>query len=409
MLFSAPALAQEVQVDLAPAQAVGSFGFGAQLTPLLTGRMGLTPWSDTLSRSARWSSVMRVSALERHVRALAQLSEAERGELRLEEQYPEAILSDFDRYVLRRTSALGSEVSIVEAFEEKLSLSHVWGHGPSGFLLNARRLEKSPFWLQRRFKDYGTPEMIVAIKAGVSTLRERFPNAPKLIIGDLSKRYGGHFPPHLSHQSGQDADIGYFIKGPYAHQLKGLTMVNRRTIDVAKTWAFLSGMLKSGLVETAFIDYQLQAVLYRHALSEGEWTREELDAVFSYPLWKGKAISHLKGHSDHMHVRFRAPLSSQMAQSYIRLYGRSALRPRRRYAHPKKGETLVRMAKRHRVGWKSMMHWNHLSLRQARAPLGKGKLIVGYYTPYAARQIKFPDVLTRDRRLLKSAVSQQAR
>lgn len=248
--------------------------------------------------------------------------------------------------------------------------------------------------------------MLAAIKSGVEELHRRFPNPPKVMIGDLSKRYGGHFPPHVSHQSGRDADLGYFVKGPYAYKLKGLTMVNHRTIDAAKTWALLSGMLKTGLIESAFIDYRLQRVLYRHALREGEWSREELDEVFSYPLWKGKTISHLRGHSDHMHIRFKAPLSQEMARGFIRLNGRRGLKPRRRYAKPRHGETLVKMAKRYRVSWRKMMRWNRLSLAQARKPLKKRRVIVGFYTPYSARKIKFPDLLTREKKLLKSALSQ---
>lgn len=379
------------------------------LSALLTHHHGLTPWADALLASDRYITSRRGESLD-------ELKNTDSSEKPLQGVTPETsiILSDFDRYILTRSSEVlatqtthslmpqdegakdgkqvesESPIQTTSMFERGVSLSHTWRKGASGYLLHARQMEKSPYWVHRRFKNYGTPEMIATIKAGVKELQDRYPNSPKLIIGDLSKRYGGHFPPHLSHQSGRDADIGYFIKGPYAHRLNGLTVVNRRTIDVERTWAFLSGMLKTGLIESAFIDYQLQKSLYRHAKSEGVWSLEELDKLFSFPHWKGGVISHLKGHSDHMHVRFRAPLSEGRAQTYMAEHGTKRLRPRRVRTRPKKGETLLKLARRFRVSWKTLMKWNHLTSAQARRPLKRDRrYIVGYYTPYYARHLTF--------------------
>lgn len=339
------------------------------------------PWMQPLSLSSRFMSTQRLESYARSIES----KESERQK----DLLPIEILDDFDRYVL--ASALDPDYPSNPLYHSWMSLSHTWGRGSSGYLLNARQMKKSPYWLNRRYKNYGTAEMIAVIKAGTESLRQAFPDAPKVIIGDLSKRYGGHFPPHLSHQSGRDADIGYFIKGSYAYKIKGLTMVNRRTMDVAKTWAFLSGMLRTGLVESAFVDYQLQKQLYHYAKAEGKWSEKELNAVFSYPLWKGKTISHLKGHSDHMHVRFKAPLSQQAAVTYMRTHGKSRFRPRRVRTRPKSQENLARLAKRFRVSQKTLMRWNGLNKSQARRTLNQNKkYIVGYYTPYFARHIKFP-------------------
>ena len=373
----------------------------SSLTPLFvysSERMtSFTPWANQLELSSRYVSTIRAQNLSKQT--------AEERIIRQQLSFDKLdILDDFDRYIL--AAAVNPKHDSNPLFDSWLSLSHTWGHGSSGYILNARQMPKAKYWIHRRFKNYGTPEMLATIKAGTQYLREKFPDAPPVIIGDLSKRYGGHFPPHLSHQSGRDADIGYFIRGPYSHKLKGLTLVNRRTIDVAKTWAFLSGMLKTGLIESAFIDYQLQKVLYRHAKKEGEWSETELKKVFSYPLWKGKVISHLRGHSDHMHVRFKAPLSEQAALAYMKDHGRRRFRPRRVYTQAKKGENLIRMAKRFRVSWRTLMRWNRLSKSQARKPLSrKRKYVVGYYTPYYARSIKFP--LPKHSKDLNEALSQR--
>ncbi len=351
------------------------------ISALLTQGYGFTPWGEALMMSDRYVMSLRTETLNRV--ALNAMSAEAPNQSAL-------ILSDFDRYVLARASS-HSLTQLSPLYEARMSLSHNWRRGASGYVLNAHQMNKSSFWINRRFKNYGTPEMIATIKAGVQELNRRFPDAPKLIIGDLSKRYGGHFPPHLSHQSGRDADLGYFIRGNYAYRLKGLTKVTRRTMDVAKTWAFLSGMLKTGLVESAFIDYQLQKVLYRYAKRDKGWTKEQLDHIFSYPAWKGGVINHLRGHSDHMHVRFKAPLSVAAAKSYMSTHGHRKLRPRRVYTKSKRGENLIKLGRRFRVNWKTLRKWNRLSIAQARRPLKRTrKYLVGYYTPYYARHIKFP-------------------
>ena len=92
-----------------------------------------------------------------------------------------------------------------------------------------------------------------------------------------------------------------------------------------------------------------------------------------------------------MHVRFKAPLSTARAQAYMSKNGWRNLRARRVYTRPRKGESLIRLAKRFRVSWRTLMKWNRLSKSQARRALTpKKRLIVGYYTPYYARNIKFP-------------------
>ena len=367
------------------------------LSALLTHHHGLTPWGEALFASDRYISAKRDQSIDEE-EIVKRASDTGSSELGSDQQ----ILNSFDQYILKRAmrqldlgSSTGGEVSeyteyVNPIYEAEVSLSHTWRHSASGYLLNARQMEKSPYWINRRFKNYGTPEMIATIKAGVKELHVRFPKSPKLIIGDLSKRYGGHFPPHLSHQSGRDADIGYFVRGLYAYRLKGLSKVTRRTLDVKRTWAFLSGMLKTGLVESAFIDYQLQKALYRFAKEQGQWPIEKLNKIFSYPRWKGGMISHLRGHSDHMHVRFKAPLSQRRATRYMAENGSRRLRPRRVRTRPKKGESLIKLGRRFRVSWKTLLKWNRLSRAQARRPLKHNRrYIVGYYTPYYARQLKF--------------------
>ena len=365
----------------------GEVTFSTYLSMIPSG----TPWVDPIQLSSRSITSARgraadIAALNPHLTS------------------PDELLSAFDRYILARAAGQTSgdtdrDTDSDAAFEAQLSLSHNWPGQASGYLLNAHFMPEHDYWVRRRFRHYGTPEMLATIKEGVRALRARFPNAPRLILGDLSKRYGGHFPPHLSHQSGRDADIGYFVRGKYSHLVNALVKVNRRNIDVEKTWTFLAAMIKTGLVEQVFIDYQLQRALYRHAKKQGDWSVAELRSVFSYPARRGRMIRHIKGHSDHMHVRFRAPFSERAATQYMREHRKLSFKPRRVYARARSGESVARLARRFRVGLKSIMQWNRFTPAQARKPLKKSqRVVVGYYTPYALRRLDF----TPDRDVAKS-------
>lgn len=56
---------------------------------------------------------------------------------------------------------------------------------------------------------FAADKTIRRIKELTSAYAHRFPAAPRIVIGDISRKGGGHFPGHSSHQQGLDVDI-YF-------------------------------------------------------------------------------------------------------------------------------------------------------------------------------------------------------
>ena len=171
-----------------------------------------------------------------------------------------------------------------------------------GTLLEAEALR---FSLQRPHRGWGKPLLVETLRTAALQVQASSPHGTHLVVGDLSKEGGGCLPPHRSHRGGLDADIGYYMRG--GHQRGWLGLATQETLDADRTWQFLRGLLASGRLQYAFIDHGLQVMLYEAALRAGE-TPDGLTAVFQYPRPIEQAhstiIRHLRGHADHMHVRF---------------------------------------------------------------------------------------------------------
>jgi len=125
-------------------------------------------------------------------------------------------------------------------------------------------------------------------------------------VGDISKRGGGPFSPHISHQHGRDVDMGYVLKGNDAHETK-FRGANAKNLDVARTWTLIKAFIDTDEVTYIFMDHRIQKLLYEYAQSRGV-DEDTLDELFQYPRGRGRShgiIRHWKGHSNHFHVRFR--------------------------------------------------------------------------------------------------------
>ena len=158
--------------------------------------------------------------------------------------------------------------------------------------------------MQRPERGWGRAALVASIVRAARAVQGSEPRATSLVVGDLSKEGGGCLPPHRSHRGGLDADIGYFHLG--GKQRTWLGLATPEDIDPDRTWQFLSALRATGRLRYAFIDYDLQPVLYAAALRAGE-TPERLSSMFQYPrpreATRSGVIRHLQGHADHMHIR----------------------------------------------------------------------------------------------------------
>ncbi len=173
----------------------------------------------------------------------------------------------------------------------------------SGRLVDGMRLTASHGYTVREGQNFGTQTLSETIRHAIAAVHIVHPGSPALHVGDLSLSGGGPMRSHRSHQSGRDADLGFYLKeGHNPRRFKGATTKN---LDVPRTWTLLKALVDSGKTQLIFVDYTLQRALYRHARSQG-LTPDQLAPILAYPQGKRSKrsiIRHWSGHRDHLHLR----------------------------------------------------------------------------------------------------------
>lgn len=257
-----------------------------------------------------------------------------------------------------------------------------WPHSVSiglpnrGWLAYAEQLPAGDYFTVREKTNYGTREMIEAITAAGAAVHAEFPETKRLHVGNLSWPRGGKLFRHLSHQSGRDADIGYYMKS--GHDEGHFKRATARTLDVPRSWVFIESLVADDKVEYVFSDRRLMRKLKAHARDVAKVSPERLAELFGSGK-KAGIIRHLRGHADHIHVRFRSPQSVAAVKKYIEVHGLKAIKPLPVYARIKRGDSLWKLARRHRTSIKKLTRWNRMSRKKILRP-GK-KLIVGWKRP----------------------------
>jgi penicillin-insensitive murein endopeptidase len=191
------------------------------------------------------------------------------------------------------------------------------GKPNNGALLNGARLPDHgdgyttrEIWLRRDCR-YGTDELIDMVTGVARRLAKRVHDV-KLVVADLSsKRGGGAFDFHRSHQSGRDVDLVYYMRGPdgLAFEPDGMRVFDARgrardmsgvRIDVPRTWELVKELLTApeATVQYIFMYEPIVQLLLDHAKQQGE-----PDAVLARARKALRQPGDSARHDDHMHVR----------------------------------------------------------------------------------------------------------
>jgi penicillin-insensitive murein endopeptidase len=149
----------------------------------------------------------------------------------------------------------------------------------------------------------------------------RFPGSI-LLVGDLSRREGGALSGHVSHESGRDADVGFYYtdeRGRSVRTPRLLAVAPSGAVpyaaglrfDEARNWTLIASLLRGtdALVQSIFVADYVERRLLDYARRQGIGS-ELVDRA-------AKAMRQPSGspHDDHFHVRIACPREPGQPQS----------------------------------------------------------------------------------------------
>jgi penicillin-insensitive murein endopeptidase len=128
---------------------------------------------------------------------------------------------------------------------------------------------------------FGTGELVRLIERAAQDVAFRYPRS-QLTIGDLSRPGGGRLRPHVSHQSGRDVDLGFYMLDRRSTPLNANLFVRLDNqgmgrqwgvlykFDAARNWALIESLLSDPTtdVQHVFVSNAVKRLLLRQALRE---------------------------------------------------------------------------------------------------------------------------------------------
>ena len=158
---------------------------------------------------------------------------------------------------------------------------------------------------------HATGELIRLIERAAHEVAFRYPRA-ELTVGDLSRPGGGRFRPHVSHQSGRDVDLGFYLLDRRAtpvnahvfvrlnNQAMGKQWGSLYKFDAARNWALIESLLSHPTtdVQHIFVSNAIKRRLLNQAIKERANPEVLMRArrVITQPR-------HGAPHRSHFHVR----------------------------------------------------------------------------------------------------------
>lgn len=129
---------------------------------------------------------------------------------------------------------------------------------------------------------YGTWELVQVLQRAAHRVAQRRPSVA-LSMGELSAAGGGDLPGHASHESGRDADVGFYMldgqSRPYSafafanfdRQGRGLPPNQGLTFDTARNWEFLARLVadRDARVQFVFVAPVIKRLLLAHGRDIG--------------------------------------------------------------------------------------------------------------------------------------------
>jgi penicillin-insensitive murein endopeptidase len=201
----------------------------------------------------------------------------------------------------------------------RFALGRSVGSPTDGHLIGGSHLEEAPYLrivpaYQSGDVRWGLGSLVTILDDAARSVHKQFPDAVTS-VGHLSKPGGGDVDRHASHESGRDADIGFFIRSQTGRPLYSDHFVPFKGdgtapswpgayFDDARNWAFVSALVNDphARVTYLFVATPIRARLLAYA--------ERAGASLSARARAAELLMQPHGslpHDDHFHVRVGCP------------------------------------------------------------------------------------------------------
>lgn len=161
---------------------------------------------------------------------------------------------------------------------------------------------------------WGLEPLVAMLDRAARAVHRQFPGVV-MSVGHLSRAGGGDVQQHRSHESGRDADVGFFVRSATGRQLLASHFVPFRSdgaaptwpgayFDDAKNWALVAALIgdPEAHVTHLFVAAPLRARLLAYAERSGASQETRMRAAELMQQPHG-----VLPHDDHFHVRIGCP------------------------------------------------------------------------------------------------------
>ena len=206
------------------------------------------------------------------------------------------------------------------------------GYPNDGFQLRAKKLKNSEsLQVKESSKDniYAHPALVLMLERSAREVA-RNEKGSLMMVGDLSSRDGGPLAGHASHQSGRDADIGFYLRDaagrPVVREHFTPFDPNGKSrwesgvyFDDYRNWVLLRSWVtdnRAGIVHI-FVSTGLRWRLLEYGRKDPRFARyvDDVAALLKQPTSRSV-------HDDHFHVRIACPNNlGELCQNESRLGG----------------------------------------------------------------------------------------
>jgi penicillin-insensitive murein endopeptidase len=191
------------------------------------------------------------------------------------------------------------------------------GSPSDGWQIRAKKLNPSAdLWIQAKSLpySYGHPALVLMLHRTAKQISRQ--NAGwVLLVGDLSREFGGPLSGHRSHQSGRDADVGFFVTDSAGRPINSRKLVafdkqgrardgSGLRFDDYRNWLLVQLWLQDSRanLEHVFVASHLRRRLLDFARARPAF-RQHVEAASQFLRQPSVGLPH----DDHFHVRIACP------------------------------------------------------------------------------------------------------